>query len=93
MIVNYQVVDCFNLLDRIVKEFHALDLEDKWRDETIPRKLWKLKRHGEIMQDFPLMYLDEETARRLRNKQLTERMTYYEQSLSRAQYLTASQGI
>lgn len=90
MNTKYEVESCFSLLKRVTDEFLALDLKDRY-GENVPRKLWKLHRHAEIFMDFPLMYYDEEDARRIRNRALTERRTYYEQSLGRTKHSVASQ--
>jgi hypothetical protein len=79
--MHYQMKDGLDILYLIIREFEKLDFKE--RDASVPRQLHKLSRHAEILADFALMNLDEETARRIRNRALTERRTYYEQSLSR----------
>lgn len=82
MTANYQAENCFGILKLITETFFELDVKNKW-GESMARRLFQLRRRAEFFQDFCLMNIDEETARRLRNKTLLARVEYHEQSLSR----------
>lgn len=90
MTKNYRVGNCFDFLQLITSEFLLLDFDKPRWGELPARKLYQLSRRAEILQDFCLMFIDPETARRLRNKTVLSRIQDHEQSIIRTQHLAAS---